>query len=212
VWKYCYMFQPCQVIIRQSLHEYIMFKLADTLRIPYIITNYTIHTIVLLTCRVVHVTKRRVLVRMIGFTSPSVTHSLLITLTYKQYSTIADLQNLQHSIFTIYTSFLSLYSQLLNPPGLSTPSSNLLFQLMTDWLRCSHFSYKPSAWAMQETEPLYCCGNVFTSLLHGNSLGTDLIEKAVHPLLLTLCCRRYLAKANVYITSFSALTCIIWHL
>jgi hypothetical protein len=43
------------------------------------------------TCRMVRVTKLRVLVRMIGFISTSVTYTHLITFKYMQYSTIADL-------------------------------------------------------------------------------------------------------------------------
>jgi Fe2+ transport system protein B len=42
--------------------------------------------------------KRRVLVRMIGFISALVTHSLLITFTYKQYSAIAHLCHLQFTV------------------------------------------------------------------------------------------------------------------
>jgi hypothetical protein len=47
------------------------------------------HNIVM--CRVVRVTKWRVLARMIGFISTSFTHSLWITLKYRKYSAIADL-------------------------------------------------------------------------------------------------------------------------
>jgi hypothetical protein len=111
------------------------------------------------------------------------TGNTVLLLIYKIYS-------IQSSQFTLHSS------QLLNPTGLSTPSSNLLFQLTTDWQRCCHFSYKPSAWAMQKTEPLYCYGNVFTSLLHGNGLGTDCIEKAIHPLLLTCMLRTLPSKGQ----------------
>jgi hypothetical protein len=62
-------------------------------------------------CRVVRVTKRRVLVRMIGSISTSVTHSLWITLKYRKYNAIADLHNLQFTVphalgFSVSTSLL----------------------------------------------------------------------------------------------------------
>jgi hypothetical protein len=48
---------------------------------------------------------------MIGFITTSVTHSLLITLKYKQYSAIADLHRLQFTVanalgFSVSTSRL----------------------------------------------------------------------------------------------------------
>jgi hypothetical protein len=40
----------------------------------------------------------RVLVRMIGFTNSRITHSLVITLTHKQYSAISVLHQLQFTV------------------------------------------------------------------------------------------------------------------
>jgi hypothetical protein len=55
---------------------------------------------------------QRVLVRMIGFISISVTHSLSIILKYRQYSAIADLHNLAFTVahalwFSVSTSLLA---------------------------------------------------------------------------------------------------------
>jgi hypothetical protein len=74
------------------------------------IRSYDIY-VYIVTCRVVRVTKWRVLVRMIRFTSTSVTHSLLITRKYRKYSAIADLPTFQFTVshalgFSIFTSRL----------------------------------------------------------------------------------------------------------
>jgi hypothetical protein len=53
------------------------------------------------TCRMVRVTNKRTLRRLIGFITTSVTHALLITITSKQYSSIVDLHfTIQFFIFT----------------------------------------------------------------------------------------------------------------
>jgi hypothetical protein len=82
------------------------------------------HNIV--TRRLVHATNRRVLVRMIGFISTLVTHSLLITLTHRQYSANAHLHNLQITVaeavgFPVSTSRL-LTTDLIT--GIITVSLN----------------------------------------------------------------------------------------
>jgi hypothetical protein len=90
----------------------------------------------IVTCRVVRVTKWRVLVRMIGFIGTSVTRSLLITLKYRQYSAIADLHNLQFTVtdalgFSVFTSRL-----IATDPNTETSTSNhyevfLLFRVQS---------------------------------------------------------------------------------
>jgi hypothetical protein len=83
----------------------------------------------IVTCRMVRVTKWRVLVLLIGFISTSVTHSLLITLKYRQYSSIADIHNLHftaaHALgFPVFTSRLlatELNTNYNNLTGLHTP-------------------------------------------------------------------------------------------
>jgi hypothetical protein len=52
----------------------------------------------IVTCRMVHVTNNYGIRRMIGFITTSVTHALLITTKYQQYSAIVHLHQSQFTV------------------------------------------------------------------------------------------------------------------
>jgi hypothetical protein len=75
-------------------------------------------------------------VRMIGFISTSVTHSLLITLKYMLYSAIADLHTFQFTVvhalgFSVFNS--RLLATDLNTETITTNIAHKIFQ--------SHFKF-----------------------------------------------------------------------
>jgi hypothetical protein len=76
------------------------------------------------TCRVVHATKWRVLVRMVGF----ITNSLLIALTHRQYSAIADLHTLQNTVAHVLGFFV--FTSRFLATDLNTETASLILQIL----------------------------------------------------------------------------------
>jgi hypothetical protein len=116
---------------------------------------------------------RRVLFRKIGFISSCVTHSLLIALTHRQYSTVSHLHHLQFIVacaleFFVFTS--CLLATDLNTQTATVSLDHTLQILYINQLFCSHVNSSQadllSSVLLVPIRCLYCCViAVFTEAL-----------------------------------------------
>jgi hypothetical protein len=104
----------------------------------------------------VRVTKWRVLVGMIGFVSTLVTHSLLITLKYRQYSAIADLYTFHftaaHALkFPVFIS--RLLAAVLNTETSTQITTNITHEVLQSHFKSSQADLLYSSLRQLTTSP-----------------------------------------------------------